>query len=151
MTSGLSESSFYKWRTLIALSHVDGKLDPGERDFFSKELKSLNEEQITAEQMDVLVDDLKNPKSPDVFFVRVSEKTDQIDLLRLAHFLFWSDGDYDSREKKVYEYLRESISISTQIKEEILDQLARVKTEGDVSIKKLLEEYLYKDVKKKSD
>ena len=122
----LSESCFYKWRCLIALARVDARIDPSERQFFSNELNQLENEDISREQMMVLADDLKNPKQPEVFFFRVEDPIEKVDLLRMAYFLFVADDNFEIREQKVYEHLKKEIARSLDISEVMLDNVAKM-------------------------
>ena len=140
---GLSQSSFYKWRCLIALASVDAKLDPEEIKFFSSELGKLHDEGITEEQMKVLSDDLRNPKQPEVFFVRIDDVYDKIDLVRMAYFLFNSDSVFETRERQVYDYLLEQVSEKIDLTKEELDRLAKIEHKGlGVSIKPVVKELI---------
>lgn len=145
----LSQSCFYKWRCLIALANVDAKLDPAERQFFSDQLKALQGEGISQEQMQTLSDDLKNPKQPEVFFVRVDDPLEKIDLLRMAYFLFMSDDEFEAREQQVYEYLKTEISKNLDVDERVLDELAKMESDKlMVSIKPLILDYIKKNKEK---
>lgn len=145
----LSQSCFYKWRCLIALANVDARLDPNEKKFFSDQLKQLKGEGITEEQLKQLSQDLKTPMQPEVFFVRVDDPLEKIDLLRMAYFLFMSDDEFEIREKQVYSYLKAEISKSLDIKEEVLDELAKMESDKlTVSIKPMIMEFLEKKAKR---
>ena len=144
----LSQSCFFKWRCLIALASVDAKLDPNERKFFSEQLNQLKGENISMEQMQILSEDLKVPKQPEVFFIRVEDPLEKLDLLRMAYFLFNSDGEFEVREQQVYEYLKTEISKSLDIDPEILDELAKMEMEGlAVSIRPLIMRFIEKKKK----
>ena len=140
---GLSQSSYYKWRCLIALANVDAKLDPDEVAFFRAELKKLEGEGITQEQMEQLVSDLKNPMQPEVFFARIDDIFDKIDLVRMAYHLFNSDGEFEAREQQVYEYLLEQVSNKSELSRDELDKLAKMQDDNlGVSIKPLVEQVM---------
>ena len=139
----LNSCSYHKWRCLIALANVDAKLDPNEKKFFSEQLNALEGEGISREQMETLSKDLKNPMQPEVFFIRIDDPVEKIDLLRMAYFLFLSDNEFEIREKQVYEHLREKISENLKIDEDILDKLAKAKSSSDnPSMKKLFKTIL---------
>ncbi len=141
----LSQSCFYKWRCLIALAGVDAKLDPREKQFFSNQIKALTSEGITQEQMAILAEELKHPRQPEVYFIRVDDPIEKMDLLRMAYFLFTSDNDFEIRVQQVYEYLRREISKSLKIDEETLDHFAKMKSDKlGISIKPVIKEFLAK-------
>lgn len=123
----LSNSSYNKWRCLIALAHIDKKLQPTEKEFFSKKLSDLGHEAATAEQLDTFRDDLENPKNPEIFFKKVEDRLEKLDLLRLAYELFWIDGEFDERERKAYEAMRGALSKSLDIDRFALDDLAKMR------------------------
>lgn len=139
----LNQSCFYKWRCLIALAGVDAKLDPAEKKFFAKQIDDLKAEGISEEQMRTLLEELKHPRQPEVYFMRVDDPIEKIDLLRMAYFLFISDNHFEIREQQVYEYLRREISKSLKIDEKTLDHFAQMKNEKlGVSIKPVIKEFL---------
>ena len=147
----LSQSSFYKWRCLIALASVDAKIDPGERKFFSEQLNNLKDEGISREQMQTLSDDLKNPKQPEVFFIRVDDPIEKIDLLRMAYYLFMSDDEFEIREKQVYEHLKTEIAKQIGTEPEVLDKIAKLPADKfNVSIKDLIRDFIEKNLRKKA-
>ena len=144
----LSQSCFFKWRCLIALAGVDAKLDPGEKKFFSDQLNQLKGENISREQLEILSEDLKAPKQPEVFFIRIDDPLEKLDLLRMAYFLFNSDGEFEVREQQVFEYLKDEISKSLDIDPDILDELAKMEAKGlSVSIRPLIMKFIEKKKK----
>ncbi len=139
----LTQSCFYKWRCLIALASVDAKLDPAEKKFFAHQIDNLKAEDISEDQMRILLEELKHPRQPEVYFIRVDDPIEKFDLLRMAYFLFISDNHFEIRERQVYEYLRREISKSLRIDEETLDHFAQMKNEKlGVSIKPVIKEFL---------
>lgn len=139
----LNSCSYHKWRCLIALANVDARLDPNEKKFFSEQLNNLKGEGISREQMETLSHDLKNPMQPEVFFIRIDDPLEKLDLLRMAYFLFMSDDDFEIREQQVYEDLRQKISKSLNIEEDVLDKVAKIKSSTDnPSLKKVFLRYL---------
>ena len=144
----LSSCSFYKWRCLIALAYVDVKLAPEERQFLSDELKLLQNEGISKEQLAQLGEDRKNPMQPEVLFVRIDDPVEMIDLLRMAYFLFLSDNHYETRERDVFEDLRGKISRRLDIAEDKLDAIAQFESPRlSISIKPIIEDFLRKEGK----
>ena len=141
----LSNSSFNKWRCLIALAHIDAKLQPTERQFFVEKLNNLESEYITEPQMAALLDDLKNKKNPQPFFDKIDSELQKLQLLRLAYELFWVDGEFEDRERKAFDFMRGNLAQKLNIEKYVLDDIARLKGgESKVYgiIEKLLEENL---------
>lgn len=141
----LSHSSFNKWRCLIALAHIDAKLQPTERQFFVEKLQNLESEYITEPQMEVLLDDLKKKKQPQPFFEKIDSELQRIELLRLAHELFWVDGEYEDRERKAYEFIRGSLSRILDVERFVLDDIAKLRgSESEIYkvIQKMLQDSL---------
>lgn len=126
MKKPLSDSSFNKWRCLIALAHVDSKLQPTERDFISRKLRSLEEEYLTEEHMEILLKDLKNQQDPEEFFEEIESENDKIELLRLSYQLFWVDGEFDDREKKAFDTIKTALADLLKVDRFILDDIARL-------------------------
>lgn len=123
----LSQSSYNKWRCLIALAHVDNKVQPSEKEFFINKFKSLENEGITEEQMAVFKADLQKAQDPKQFFLKVEDRLEKLDLLRLAYELFWIDGEFDDRERKAFEDMKRYTSKSLNIQRFILDDLSKMK------------------------
>ena len=139
----LSESSFNKWRCLIALSFIDRKLQPSEKQFFLTHLKALTQETITEAQMQVFLEDFRSPRKPKEFIDEIEDPRDLIDLLQLAYKLFWSDGEFDHREKRAFQLLRSYMTNKLQMDRFVLEDIAtgkiknpqvRLAPNGDVRV-----------------
>lgn len=96
----LTEDQMNKWRTLIALAHVDGKLCEKEQEFI---LKTLNDRQIDPAQVQILQQDFKVAHEPIEFFERIKSARDRGMLFYLAQLMFFKDGDFSNYEKMYYD------------------------------------------------
>ena len=123
----LSISSFNKWRCLIALAHVDLKLQPSEKDFFSFYMNKIGVENISKQEMDIFKDDIKNRKDPAEFFDGITDELDKIDLLSLSYELFWCDGEFAEKEQKAFKKIRNAIAKSFDVSVFLLDDLIRLR------------------------
>ena len=121
----LSESSFNKWRCLIALAFIDKKLQPAEKNFFLERLKNLTDEAITEKHMTVFQQDFSSPKNPKMFFEKIKDPNDLIDLLQLLYELFWIDGEYAQPEKRMFKTLKSYIARQLHINQFELDDIAK--------------------------
>ena len=104
-----SESEFYKWRFLIALAHVDGKLMREEQQFLREKIQEHAPEGMHHRLFDEMMEDMLSPKPPDLFFYKIEEAKDKVDVLNLAHMLFWADGDFGDEEKAFLDEVLEAI------------------------------------------
>ena len=145
--AGLAESTFNKWRCLIALAYVDNKLDPAEKTFLRDHIESLRDFDLTDAQFEILIEDLEGRKLPAMFIKNITDPVDRIDLVRLAYDLFLSDGDYDAHEEKAFEFLNTEIASTLGIDKDTLAEIATMDGKHE-SIKSLLIKQMEKDVGK---
>ena len=136
---GLNKNTFNKWRCLIALAFIDGKLQPTEREFIKEQVKKIKGQRITKEQMNVFLEDFREPKKPNEFFREITDDIERIDLLRLAYNLFWADGDFDLREERAYEAMKKIVASDLNVERYVLDDIAKKYDKG-INIQSFLEE-----------
>lgn len=94
----VTESQFYMWRALFAISHVDNVLSPEEIRFMTETLEDIP---FSAGQKQVLKDDIINGKDIVEMFQKISNANDQASFFRFAMDLVWIDGDYGEDEQKI--------------------------------------------------
>lgn len=140
----LTPSSFNKWRCLISLAHIDAKFQPVEKEFIGERLRNLDGEYVTEQQMNVLLNDLRNKKRPDDFFRKIESDFERIELLRMSYQLFWADGEFEDRERRAYQYIKSSIAKALEVDKFILDDIAKL-TENTPETYKLIETMLYRN------
>lgn len=98
----LNESGFYKWRCLVALAHVDGKVTPEERNMIDLQLRSLF---LTKEQHEIILKDYLEPQDVQDLYPYVTLDDDKRHLINLAYTLFWSDSEFHEAEEEIYNRL----------------------------------------------
>lgn len=98
MTSGVSESQFYMWRTLFAVAHADDVVTKEEVEFMAHVLEDVN---FSEEQTAVLKDDIVNAKDIEQMFEGITNQDDRTRFFELARDLVWIDGDFGSAEQGV--------------------------------------------------
>lgn len=96
----LSDSQINKWRTLVALAHVDGQVSADEQNFVLSTLKKRN---IDPEQLDVIMRDFETPRDPSEFFNKISDPRVRGILFYTARLMFFKDGGFCDYEKMYYE------------------------------------------------
>lgn len=96
----LTESQLNKWRTLVALAHLDGEACQRERDFI---LESLESRGIDDEQLAQIKSELETPHSPAELFELVTLPRDRGELFYLAKLMFFEDGEFCDVEKMYFE------------------------------------------------
>lgn len=141
MKKPLSNNSFNKWRCLIALSYIDKKLQPTEKQFFVNKFKTMDNAVITQYQMDTFRDDFKKPKVPGTFFHKINDRLEKIDLLRLSYELFWVDGDFDERERKAFEGMKLYLSESMSIDRFVLDDLVKARRK-EITMEEVIRKFI---------
>lgn len=103
MTQSVSDAEFYKWRCLVALAHADGKVTVEERSLLQNRFAQVP---FTPVQLEVLEDDTKEPHDAALMFSKIEDEQHRVDLVHLAHLLFWADGEFHESEKKLFELLK---------------------------------------------
>jgi len=96
----LTESQFNKWRTLIALAHLDGQFCPLEESFIRERLSKRD---VKDEQMQVFEADFAQSQPAQDFFCKIHELQDRAMLFYLARLIFFQDGQFCDLEKMFYE------------------------------------------------
>ena len=102
MVKELNESRFQMWRAVVAMAHADGVVTMHELSFINDYLKDIN---LSPKQREIIGEDLREAQNINVLFSQVTEHEDQVDFFALARALSWSDGDFDSQEKKIIKRL----------------------------------------------
>jgi len=104
------QSEYYKWRCLIALAHVDGRLMRDEQEFLKAHIQENAPEALQPRLMDEMTEDMFGPKKDvDIYFHQISRPQDRVDLLKMAYDLFWADGNLDQTEKAAFDFIIEEI------------------------------------------
>ncbi len=98
MTEAISESRFYMWRCVVGIAHADGVVTPHELSFINDYIKHLN---FSQGQLDIIGEDLREPKDIYQMFACIEEAEDKRDFFALARALSWCDGDYDAQEELI--------------------------------------------------
>lgn len=94
----ITESQFYMWRTLFAISHADNVVTDEEVRFMTDAMEDVP---FTEEQKDILQDDISNPKDIVEMFEKISNNRDQAEFFKFARALVWVDGDYGEEEQEI--------------------------------------------------
>jgi len=98
MSKMITESQFYMWRTLFAISHVDNIVTDEEMRFMIEALEDLP---FSLEQKKILSDDIVNPQDIIEMFEKISNNRDQAEFFKFARELVWIDGDYGKEEQEI--------------------------------------------------
>lgn len=127
MVQGLSESRFYMWRAVVAMVHADGVVTPHELSFINDYVKDLD---FSKSQLDMIGQDLREPKQAHDMFAKIIEREDKKDFFALARALSWCDGDYDAQEKFIIEHLEQENFIADN--EDLLNESREVMNEVEL-------------------
>ncbi|MCD8496607.1 MAG: TerB family tellurite resistance protein [Alphaproteobacteria bacterium] len=101
----LSDSRFYMWRAVFAIAHTDGRVSPEEIEFARNYIQNVP---FTAEQKDILLNDLHESQDVKDMLAHVDDLVDQADFFQFATMLGWSDSDYNAAEQKVINRLNDA-------------------------------------------
>lgn len=94
----ITDSQFYMWRTLFALSHADNEVVDDEIRMMSEVLEDIP---FTEEQAKILKDDIHNSQDPVEMFEKISNSRDQAAFFDFARRMVWADGAYDKKEQDI--------------------------------------------------
>jgi hypothetical protein len=98
MTQTVSDSRFYMWRSLFAISHADAVVTPEERSFMNR---ILDQEPFNEDQRAILIQDIAHKEDIRILFPRVTEQQDRSEFFDYARTLVWTDGDFTAEEQKL--------------------------------------------------
>jgi hypothetical protein len=98
MAKKLTDSQFYMWRTLFAISHADGVVSNEEIRFMVEALEDIP---FSDEQKTLLKDDIKSPRDPVEMFSQISDVRDQAKFFQFARGMVYADGDYGKAEQEL--------------------------------------------------
>ncbi len=104
MSNAVTQSQFYMWRTLFALTHADNIVTDEEIKFMANALEGVN---FTDAQTTILMDDINNAKDVKEMFSAITDKGDRLKFFDFARELVWCDGNFDSEEQAVMVQLME--------------------------------------------
>lgn len=104
MSSNVTDSQFYMWRTLFAIAHADGVVTDEEVRFMAEALEDIP---FSDEQMKTLNDDVRNAQGIEAMFAGIKDVKDQAVFFKLAHELVHIDGEYGLAEQSAILKLKE--------------------------------------------
>lgn len=102
-TDPYAERHFHIWRVIIALAHIDHKIDPAEKAMISNRIASLD---ISESKKTTLLRDVDSPQDAIKMFDLIQRDSDQAECLYLAHALFGVDGDISPEEEIMHKHLK---------------------------------------------
>ena len=138
----ISQDAFYKWRSVIALAHLDKKIQPVEKAFIIQKLREVEKHGITQEQLDILREDFKTPQKPIEFLGLINNPYEMIHALILGFRLLWCDEEFHFNEKRSFNYLLKKVASLQKINRFFLEDICKdrsIKTVEDV--KKAIKSY----------
>lgn len=98
MSNKMTESRFFMWRALFAISHADDVVSTEERSFMNRALET---EPFSEAQREILKYDIDQRQDIRVLFDKITDQQDRSDFFRHARPLVWADGDFGSDEQKI--------------------------------------------------
>ncbi len=106
LKKSLTDSKFQMWRGCMAIILIDGKIDPKEEDWIEKKLKLIP---FSAEQMTILLRDIKTGVQLSHLIPLITDKRDRAFLLHNIRVLGHIDGHFDNKEKEAFKNLENQI------------------------------------------
>ncbi|HBH26008.1 MAG TPA: hypothetical protein DDX54_01185 [Rhodospirillaceae bacterium] len=101
--SGIPESRFAMWRAVVALAHLDGRIDPAERSLVEGYLAHVP---FSPDQAEALGADLAHPRDPAEAFDAITDPADRGEFFAFAQAMVACDHDLDPQEMGAVEALQ---------------------------------------------
>lgn len=105
MTKTMTDSRFYMWRALFALTHADAVVTPEERGFMNR---VLAEETFNEAQKAILEQDMQQKHDVTALFTKITDQQDRSQFFHYARTLVWCDGDFGEEEQQLLLKLQKS-------------------------------------------
>ena len=103
MGAGVCDDELYMWRAIVAMAHADNVVTPEEVVFMKEMVKGSA---LSREQLEILEDDLRNPKDPADMFFRINDPKYRSRFFNYARMLCWCDGDFGAQEQEIITILQ---------------------------------------------
>jgi uncharacterized membrane protein YebE (DUF533 family) len=98
----LTESAFYMWRCIIAVAHADGAVQDAELEYLDKMFTQMHrDDALTAEQTEVLGQDLTTPQNVSELLKHVTDHGDRHQLIYYAALMAKANDDLDPGEEDI--------------------------------------------------
>lgn len=122
-TATLGPSRFAMWRAIVAMCHADGVVRMEERNYIKRFYEIVP---FSDDQRRTLEAELETPVPIEDILPDVTDAHDRAELLFFARMLFWSDGDFDEQENRIFEIIR-----NDALNRKDLDQSAEIATNAN--------------------
>ncbi len=122
----LNDSQFNKWKTLVALAHVDGQVCQLERNFVRD---SLEKRKVNPEQVELIMQGFETAEPAGELFEKITDPRDRATLLYLARLMFLSNNESFCDYEKLYYEKFKSKHMSTINLGELVSQVGKVEAE----------------------
>lgn len=99
----ITNSKFYMWRSIFALSHADLVVTPEELSFMHKTLEQLD---LSEPQYEVLKHDIKEPQDALDMFHGITDPEDRKEFFHIAYDIVWVDGEQNQDEENMLARLK---------------------------------------------
>lgn len=96
--SGVSESQFYMWRTLFAITHADDIVSNEETRFMAEAFETVS---FSVEQRQTLEQDVREAQDIEEMFEKISDPEDRRQFFEKARTLVHIDGEYGDEEQEI--------------------------------------------------
>jgi hypothetical protein len=97
-STSITESQFYMWRTLFAISHADQSVSAEEVRFMAEAMEDMP---FSPEQKAILSEDINHPKKIGDMFKGITDELDQARFFQFARDMVWADGSFGLDEQKI--------------------------------------------------
>lgn len=102
----MTESKFNMWRACVSAVHLDNKVTTEERAWVEEKIRILP---FSKEQKEIIFEDLKNGKSFEVSFKKITDKVDLAFLLNTLRVISYLDKDFSEIEKINFKNLEDIV------------------------------------------
>lgn len=136
----MPESLYQMWRGVIAIAHVDGKLQDEERAYLKKTFANLDRVYgLTIEQRKQFDDDMANAKDLATILPLITEPQFRGTLIHFGEVMVWADSEVTAEEEEVMKrlYTAQMSTIDEKnLRAEIKASLAHSKAEHEAQLAK---------------
>ena len=117
MDIDVTQSRYYMWRTLFALTHIDGIVTDEEIDFMRGALGDVSFSVLQRQQ---LCEDMAEPQNIYFLFEKVTDLADKQDFFTIAQDVVNVDGIFCTNEREALEQLK-----AQHIQADVIEKLSQ--------------------------
>lgn len=103
LKTGVTESRFYMWRTILAIAHADHIVTVEEINFLSNLFRM---DKLSSGQQEMLMRDIEHPQNAEKMFRCITSPADRSDFFEYAQEIAYCDNNFHPLERKLINHLQ---------------------------------------------